>query len=231
MRTYIIFGVILILASCAPARFVEPLDKKQWAVGANLGGPVIGFGGAVIPVPLTAIEVGYGLDSNLTVHGGLHTTSVLFGNIQIDAGATYKFIDQKKIIPNVSVNPGFNLITDVTNVDDNDVRTKFWPTLDVNAYWNYGERRNYFYAGVNNYFELSKTMANNQPQANPWLFSPQIGHIIKGKNRSWELTTEVKFLAPNVDNSYTFVPYRSLLGKHGATGFYLGFRKIIGSKK
>ncbi len=230
MRTYRFIGVILLLASCAPSRFVEPLDKNQWAVGANVGGPMIGFGGAVIPVPLTAIEVGYGIDTNLTVHGGLHTTALLFGNIQLDAGATYQFIEQRRFIPNVSVSPGFNLTTYVSNVDANDVRTKFWPTLDVNAYWNYGQRRNYFYAGFNNYFELSKTMANDQAQAHPWLFSPQIGHITKGKNRSWELTTELKFLAPNVQNTYAFVPYRSLLGKYGATGVYLGFRKIISQK-
>jgi len=224
MKLIITLSIIIIItsSSCAPARFVEPLQKKELAIGGNFGGPVIGVGAITTPIPLTAVEVGYGLDTNLTLHGGIHTTALLFGNLQMDLGITYKFLNQDKYIPNVSVNPGFNFVYDF---DDN--LSKFWPTLDINAYWNYGKRHSYWYLGLNNMFELSKTMAFDQPQKQRWIFSPQIGHVLKTKKEKWQFTTELKFLALNQDNSYAFMPYKSLTGSYGATGFYLGLRYII----
>jgi len=227
MRKYIFFGAALAFAcSCAPARFVEPLAAKQWSVGGNFGGPVIEFGGAPIPVPLTAIEVGYGIDSTTTVFAGVHTTALLFGNGQLDFGVTRKFINQNGYIPNVSASLGGNLV-----FSPSERESKFWPVLDVNAYWNYGKRNNYFYVGVNNYFELSKTMALDQPQGHHVVFSPQIGHIFKATDNRYQFLAEIKFIAPNVSNATAFVPYKSLTGSHGATGFFLGFRKNIGVKK
>lgn len=219
--TLLLLSAISLMISCAPARFVEPLQKKELAVGANLGGPVISQG-LTIPIPLTAVEIGYGLDTNLTIHGGVHTTAMLFGNLQMDAGLTYKLLNQNKYIPNVSVNPGFNFIHSFESK-----ATKFWPTLDVNAYWNYGKRSSYLYFGFNNIIELSKTMAHEQAQKQRWIFSPQIGHVLKTKKEKWQFTTELKFLALNQDNSYAFLPYKSLTGSYGATGFYLGLRYII----
>jgi len=216
------FSILSLLFSCAPVRFVEPLQKKQLAVGGNFGGPIISQGNIVTPLPLTAVEVGYGLDTNLTIHGGLHTTAMLFGNLQMDAGLTYKVLHQNKYIPNISVTPGANFIYDF---DDN--ISKLWPKLDVNAYWNYGKRNSYFYFGLNNIFELSKTMAHDQPQKQRWIFSPQIGHVLKTKQEKWQFTAEIKFLALNQDNSYAFLPYTPITGSYGATGLYLGLRYII----
>ena len=42
-------------------------------------------------MPLTSVEVGYGLDTNLTVFGALHTTAAYFGNLQLDAGFRTNF--------------------------------------------------------------------------------------------------------------------------------------------
>jgi len=224
-KIYILVAAALftITQACAPSRFVEPLNKNELSIGGTFGGPVIDFGGP-IPMPVSTLEVGYGLDTNLTIFGALHTTAAVFGNFQIDAGISYQFLEQKKFIPNLSVAPGFNFITNIKS-------TKFWPKLDVNAFWNYGARTNYFYIGANNYFELSKTMALEQEQLSPWLFSPQIGHVFKGKQENWQLTTEIKFLGPYIDNSTAFVPYKSLTGSNGATGFFIGCRWIIGKKE
>ena len=222
----IIYGLIPLLAwSCAQSRFVEPLNKGQLSVGGNFGGPLIEYSPAVIPIPFLDAEVGYGLDTNLTLHGGLNLTSALFGNFHLDAGVTYKLLNQKKYTPSISISPSFNLVYDVS-----DKVGKFWPVLDANAYWNYGERRNYWYAGFNNYFELSKTMANDQPQAHHWLFSPQVGHVLKGKEQRFQFTTEIKLLGINLNSKYSFIPYSGLTGNMGATGIYLGFRWFINQK-
>ncbi|MCH2223334.1 MAG: hypothetical protein MK066_01100 [Crocinitomicaceae bacterium] len=226
MRTYVYLLLLLLVSSCAPSRFVEPLDKKEFALGGNLGGPLISFAGVPISVPLSSIEGGYGLDTNLTIHAGLHTTSMFFGNFQIDGGVTYQFLEQQKYLPSLSVSPAFNFIIDL-----DDGQADFWPMLDVNAFWNYGNRRNYFYLGVNNYFELSSTMANDLPQERFLLFSPQVGHVIKGKNRAWELSLELKLIAPNLESANAFVSYTGITGNRGATGVYIGFRKLLGRKK
>ena len=223
LKHLIIFiGIIAVLFSCAPTRFIEPLNKKELAVGVNTGGPLLSLGNVVIPVPLSAIEVGYGLDTNLTIHGGIHTTALMFNNFQMDAGITYKFLNQQKYRPNLSVTPAFNFVFDL-----NDKNTKLWPLLDLNAYWNYGKNRSYFYSGLSNMFELSKTMANDQPQKQRWMLNPQIGHVLKSKSGKFQFTSEIKFLGLNQTNSYSFLPYASLTGSKGATGVYLGLRYIF----
>ncbi|MBK9191262.1 MAG: hypothetical protein IPM77_06945 [Crocinitomicaceae bacterium] len=68
--------LVLTLFSCAQTRFVEPLEKGQLSLGGNFGGPLIEYAPAVIPIPFLDAEAGYGIDSNLTVHGGLNLTSL-----------------------------------------------------------------------------------------------------------------------------------------------------------
>ena len=215
-----------LIGSCTASRFVEPLDKGEITAGFNFGGPAIGFGGLTIPIPMLDAEVGYGLDTNLTVFGGINATSLYFNNIHVSGGATYQFLEQDRFIPNLSVSPSFQF---VFGMSEN--KASFWPVLDLNAYWNYGERRNYFYTGINNYFELTSTMALEQDQAHHWLFSPQIGHVVKGKKGNWQFTTEFKFLGINLDNSTAFIPYKSLTGSYGATGVYVGCRWFINREK
>ncbi len=217
---FIVLG--LMIGSCNATRFIEPIEKGDLAIGIHSGGPLIEFGGTPIPVPLSSLEVGYGLKENTTVFGGLHTTALLFGNFQMDIGSTFKVLSQKKYTPNISVSPAINTIWDIT-----DKKAKIWPILDLNCYWHYGERKNYFYVGLNNYFELSSRKALGQRQEYPILFSPQIGHILKGKDHKWEFTAEIKFLAPYIQSTYSFVPYTGLTREHGATGVYLGYRRYF----
>ena len=64
--------LFLIISSCAPSRFVEPLKKGQHAVALDVGGPLIEFGGLIIPTPLSSISYGYGIDSTKTVLRKFH---------------------------------------------------------------------------------------------------------------------------------------------------------------
>lgn len=220
----IIFLVSIFMSSCTASRFVEPIEKDDWSVGGSFGGPIIDFGGP-LPMPITSLEVGYGLDTNLTVFAGWHSTAAIFGNAQVDLGCTYRFLEQDGYIPNLSVSPSINMIYDFGDKNGN-----IWPVLDLNAFWNYGQRRSYFYVGFNNYFELSSTAANDQPQDYYWLFNPQLGHVLKGKNGRGQLTTEFKVLGPNLENTYAFVPFLPLTGNRGAAAFFIGYRWTFGNK-
>lgn len=224
INSLLFIALMSLIFGCAPARFVEPLNKNEWSIGGNFGGPLLDLN-APIPIPLSAVEIGYGLDSNLTVFGAVHTTAALFGNVQMDGGVTYQFIEQDKYLPNISTSPSFNFIYNFENGTG-----KVWPIIDLNAWWNYGKRKNYFYVGVNNYFELSAMNADEQPIRQHWIFNPQFGHLLKDKRERWQFTAEIKWLSPVNDNSYAFVPYNTL-GTRGALGFYVGFRWILGKKK
>ena len=70
-------------------------------------------------------------------------------------------------------------------------------------------------------------MANDQAQKQSWLFTPQIGHILKSKSGKFQFTTEFKFLGLRYENTSSFVPYNSFTGDKGATAVYLGLRYIF----
>lgn len=226
MKVLLLSVLVLALIGCAPSRFVEPLEKDQWSVGGSVGGPMVGFNGIPIPAPLSSIEAGYGLDSNLTVFTGLHTTSFLFGTGHIDVGATYRPLKQKGYWPNVSVSGTAQFAFSPSTKTFN-----FWPMIDANAYWNYGKRRNYFYVGVNNSLILKSGVDFDRPKDQRLLFSPQFGHVFKATDNRYQIFAEVKLLGPYIDSEDAFVPYTGILGTNGATGVYIGFRKTLNSKK
>jgi hypothetical protein len=207
---------LIVLFSCASSRFVEPLKKGEQAVAFDVGGPLIEFGDLIIPIPLTSLVYGRGIDSNLTVFGSLHITALLFSNIQSDFGATYRFYQSNnKFIPAFSASANGNFVWDM-----DDSKVKFWPQLDLNIYWNFGEKKHYLYAGVSNWWELGKTRSQDRPQLDRWLVNPQIGFVYKPNK--WFYSIETKFLAPSHDNVNLFVPYFSILGTKGANGIYFG---------
>ncbi|MBK9319173.1 MAG: hypothetical protein IPM91_10340 [Bacteroidetes bacterium] len=51
----------LFISSCAPQRFVKPLEKQQQAVNASLGGVLFDYNGTTIPMPFLTLAYGYGL--------------------------------------------------------------------------------------------------------------------------------------------------------------------------
>lgn len=217
MKKYIfILVLIIILSSCASSRFVEPLQKGEQAIGFDIGGPMIEFAGTTIPIPLTSVIYGKGIDSNITVFGSVHITSLLFSNLQSDFGATYRLYKSNiSYIPSLSASGNGNIVWDM-----DDSKVKFWPQLDVNAYWNFGKNNHYLYAGVSNWWEVGNTRSQDRPQLDRWLVNPQIGFVYKSKK--WFYSIETKFLAPSHNNVNAFVPYFSLLGEKGANGLYFG---------
>ena len=94
MRIYIFIFLALTVLSCAPSRFIEPLSKNQQALSFNIGGSLIDYGGTTIPIPLTSLTYAYGLSNNLTAFGSLHTTSLIFNNLQMEIGVLSQIRDQ-----------------------------------------------------------------------------------------------------------------------------------------
>ena len=89
----------LFIGACSASRFVKPLNKKQHAANLSFGGPLIKFGTATIPIPFLTANYGYGIDSTLTGFASFNITSALYGNFQLELGATKQWLKQKKYLP------------------------------------------------------------------------------------------------------------------------------------
>jgi hypothetical protein len=156
---------------------------------------------------------GYGIDSTLTGFGSINVTSLVYGNAQVELGVTKQLLQQEGSRPGVSINPVANFIY-------REGTSKFYPELDINAFWEYNNKRNFFYVGVANWFELSGKRAYDQQQKHRWLFNPMIGETFVRKK--WNFNIELKVLAPNIANNTSIVDYKTPFGNRGALGIYLG---------
>ena len=225
-----LIAVLAALASCAPARFVEPLKKGQQVITGNFGGPVAKIPGiGAIPIPFTAVGYGYGVTNKTTVFGNLHTTSLAFGIGQTDLGVSQSIWKNDKM--GVSAQGTMNIFVDFYTGAN-----RFWPQLDANYYFKYGKHSkpvqldamckipskhyNFFYAVLSKWFDTYKTESQGRPNAQFWIPSVQIGHQwIRPK---WSYQAELKMLAPNQSNQNIVVNYPSMLNNRGALGLYFG---------
>lgn len=207
--------IVLTFSFCAPTRFVKPLAKKQNAIAANLGGPLIHFGKAVTPIPYTSLMYGRGITDNTTAFGSIHLTSLLYGNIQTDLGICQNIYKNDSLKFGITCNPAINLIYDKWSN-----KFKAWPQLDLNIYKNILKQKAFVYVGLTNWFELSKTKAHEQSVKNHVLVNPHIGMTYNAKK--WGYTLECKFLQMYQKNKPNVVDYVGIKG-NGAVGVYLNF--------
>jgi hypothetical protein len=211
------FIILLFITSCSPSRFVKPLKKNQSAANISFGGPLIEFGTATIPIPFLTANYGYGIDSTLTAYASCNITSALYGNLQLELGATKQLMKQKKYFPSI-----------VTTLQLNPIfRSKkafnVYPQIDLILSWEYGKRKNYFYLGESNWFELSQERTLNQSQKNHVIITPLVGHSFNAKK--WNFNIEAKIIAPNLSNEKIIVDYQTPLKNKGAFGVYLGYTR------
>jgi hypothetical protein len=209
------FFVLLSVFSCSPIKFIKPLNKKQNAATISLGGPLIKYGNATIPIPFLTANYGYGIDSSLTGFASINITSALFGNFQTELGVTKQLVNQNQYFPAVSVTPVANIIY------RNKEAFKFYPQIAINAFWEYNKRKNFVYLSLDNWFELAQKKAFDIKQPNHWICMPTIGHSFEGKK--WNFNIETKIIAPNLSNEKLVVDYETPLKNRGAFGIYVGY--------
>jgi hypothetical protein len=205
--------LLICVSSCAPSRFIEPLDKGEQAVSFNIGGSLIEYADMTIPVPLTSLTYGNGIIEKLTVFGSLHTTSLIFNNFQTEVGIVSHVRDQERWIPAVSSSLALNFITELSKGN-----VKLWPQIDGNAYWNLNANKHRFHLGYSIWIDTQMLDENRIGVINP-----HFGYTYKMK--TYELGAELKLLASGADNSKVFLSYQSIMGDRGATGIYLTLTK------
>lgn len=207
------FICFVFISACTPSRLVTPLLQDEVSLTTNFGGPLIGFADTVIPIPLSAVTIAKGVENDLSIYTGLHTTALSYGLIHWDVGLLKQLSTPKKLRPGLSVSPSFNFMLDVWQQ-----KPAFYPSLDINLYWFYPKSGNMSYIGSGNWFELKRTRAYNEPQSNFWITSVHAGHTWIWPR--WKLNSEIKFLAPFDNSQYSIVDYKSP-SQNGAIGFYV----------
>ena len=109
-KKFILF-LIDCISSCAPSRFVKPLNKKEQVLNLSVGGPVVDYNNLPVPAPFVTATYGYGIDSSLTGFGSLNITSALYSNLQLEAGVVKRIVQQHHNYPGVSITPVANFIS------------------------------------------------------------------------------------------------------------------------
>lgn len=228
----VIISLIGLLSSCAPSRFVVPLEKRSQAVAVELGGPMILYNDVSIPVPLISATHAYGWKKNGTIHQSLHLTSLAYGTFQYEAGylSNLFYHDKSKIGSSYTI--GFEYITDRWQWNH-----RIYPKLDWNFYWYLSgqggrtcdcpgaKKKNVlFYTGISNWVELNGIRPHGLPQQKRVLSNPQVGFLFYGKKLNWQI--ESKWIASSIENDNTVVDYIGLNNK-GAVGIYFSVFKIL----
>lgn len=217
LTAYIGAGLLILLAACAPSRFVEPLDKGETAITGELGGPIFTNLGAPLPVPLGSAVVGHGFTENITGYGGIHFTSLGFGVVQTEFGAAFNLLDPDSSMAGLS-----GSITANTAFDVHEGNFRLWPQVDINLRWPIGPDKNIFYAGASNWFEPRNTAYLSEPQKNKLIPAIQTGYIWRGEQ--WDVGLEAKWIAVGFDNSELAVDYVGV-GQTGSFGLYLSLTR------
>lgn len=168
-------------------------------------------------MPFLTGVYGYGINNTLTGFLSLNITSALYGNIQLEPGITKQIIKQQKYLPAITLSSVLTILYRNKNA------SKLYPQCDVIARWEYGKLNNFFYLGINNWFEPAAKRSLEQKQANHWIFSPMAGYTFSRKK--WNLGLEIKCIAPHLSNEKLVVDYQTPLKNAGAFGMYIGYTR------
>ncbi|MBL4715381.1 MAG: hypothetical protein COC01_05645 [Bacteroidetes bacterium] len=217
---YLLLTVIIVtLSSCAPTRIVKPLKKGEKTASFHFGGPIIRYSNFNIPVPFTSLTYAYGFTNELTLFNSLHTTTLLYKTVHTEFGTLINIYDPKcyGYRPWITISHVANILFDTRKYN-----VKYWPQLDINAYWHYKQKDNYFYLGLSNWFEFASHKAHEERQTDHYFLSPYAGHTFSGKKM--EYTLEFKYLTPYISNQLSVVEKNSF-GKKGVNGIYINITR------
>jgi hypothetical protein len=218
----IFLAVLLVAASCiscAPTRHIIPLQQGESQISASFGGPLITYDDMVIPVPLISLDYGYGLDTNVTVFGGAHVTSALFGVIQADLGGRYYIpLYPDEYIKGITIGASLNPAIDVWEGN-----VKLWPEIMSAARWQFGSHNPYL--SLSSWIEFASTRAHDQKQEVHFMPSISIGDIYQSTN--WDYALEARWIAPGLRNKGVVAEYHGI-GGNGTIGLYFSVGRRFG---
>ncbi len=208
----------VLLSACATSHIVQPLNKSQWQVGLEFGGPLIHQNQQTKITPLTAVNGAYGITQKVTGFASWYPSSYLNDVFQWDAGITQELLAPFSIRPGITYSGALNLFS-TTRID----KVRVFPQLDINTYWLL-PNEDFVYLGLSNWFDLSRQKAHGVSQENHWFTSLNLGYTKRFK--PYAFTLEGRYLAPlhkPEENLVDFVNFH----QRGATGLYFSVSRVF----
>jgi hypothetical protein len=177
------------------------------------------FSGAPIPVPYTTLGYAYGISNSTTGYAHLHTTSLLFSNLQLDLGSTIKIFEKENKF-GFSCSPALQVATSLKAKNS----FRLWPSTDLNFYFHPKDKSSYFYSGLNTWYDLSSKKAHNENQNAHVFPNLQLGYVIVKQKYLHQF--QISYLGLGTNNLPNVVSFVGIANK-GSLGFHYSFiRKI-----
>ncbi len=206
-RTLILLAVSVLAVGCSVTHPVRVLDEGATRVTASVGGPLIPYHGATIPVPYLTAGVAHGITPSRTAFGDVHVLMGTFGVLGANGGMAWKIRDEEGVRPEVTVLGQAYLFTDLRTMSV----VRFFPDAAAAASYRLGESW--------------LTYCSVDIMGDPWqkrlLVTPALG----GQWEGWtgiRLQLELKWMAANIDTRHGIFEGKTSLSGHGAVGLFLG---------
>lgn len=210
--------VCVLLFGCGTIHSARPLDKGAHQIGATLGGPMVEFGGAYIPLPNIILQGRSGLspilDRPFDVDYGLNLTGFAFGVMGIHGGVNWQLVHQNKAIPALTVSNRLWIQNNYLDVSKEWSKRSIWAANQIEFTLSYKFGDHLLYFGLAEYIDF------NQPDL---LLSPFLGTDLAASKRLG-IQIEIRYFAANQTPPVDTVTW---LGPGtGAIGLVLGFRYL-----
>jgi hypothetical protein len=238
-RVHFVFAIaclFFVVEGCTPTRFVKPLRKGEKRLGGNIGGPMVRLNGTPIPVPLSSLYYGQGITDSLTVYGGVHVTSAIYGNVQTDVGGLYHLYHNDSSTygfnAGFALNTAFHVRANSSQFEGLDYKPdlisnfRVWPQINLEGYWNFKKKKeHYLYYGLSTWLEIRNQRESSIGQNKFIFITPHVGITWCGP--LWNTTFELQYLAPYYSTQGLVVPYVPVIGRYGTLGFHLTLSKKL----
>jgi hypothetical protein len=221
-RCFTLLFFSLIFVACNSTRVVKTLEKGEQQLTGSLGGPAIVFSGVPMPIPLSSVGYAVGLDTGLTFAGGLNTTSLLFGNAQVDLTLGINAFKTENEKFGLTISPGLNLFYGFNGGD-----FSLYPQLEGVVWKEYGEKNKLFFGGLGTWVELDREKAHGEVQVHELMPYITLGHQFTGKK--WNVQLEARYIGFTYPNDNIVVDYLGPFST-GTSGIYFGVSRKLGKQ-
>lgn len=198
----------------------RPLNPGEHALGVTLGGPLVEFSGAYIPLPNLIVEGRSGLKPlagrPLDVNYGLNLTGMAFGVVGLHAGGNWQLVEQDGPIPRLTVSDRLWLYNNYLDLRKDSSQRRLWVVDQIEVTGSYSIDRSLVYFGFAEYLDFS------MPEL---VFTPFLGTELRPSARVG-LQVEARYFGANQVKSVETVTWLS--PGPGAIGLLLGFRYDFG---
>ncbi len=159
LRGVVLVMVLLVTTGCATFPTARPLEPGAHEIGVTLGGPVLNFSGAPLPIPNINLQARHGLfkrwDRPFDITYGLNLIALPFGLLQGHVGVSYLLIPQRGAAPALDIATKQFFATNAPGLPNKPNATaEGWTANQLDLYFSWEIQRQLIYAGVTQYTDF-----------------------------------------------------------------------------